>query len=157
MNLPVLLLLTGKVANYKKYKEIMTPKIKKEIAEEMLQGILDDLGIDMDDLSGDEDEKTSIKKIVSSIMYGRLKYENEIFTQTLLKPIKKGDKQITEITICEPEGVQLRGMAQVKKNNDDVGKAMAILGEVTKLGLPVIQKLKSRDLMVAVGVISLFL
>ncbi len=135
----------------------MKPTIKKEIAEEMFQGILDDLGLDMDFLLGEKDDKSTINRLVLSIMHGRLKYEKELFTQTLIKPVKKGDKQITELTIYEAKGVQLRGMSDVKKDNDDVGKAMAVLGEVTGLGLPVINKLKSRDLMVAVGVISLFL
>ncbi|GAG90307.1 unnamed protein product [marine sediment metagenome] len=93
---------------------------------------------------------------ISALMHGRLEYKDEVFKQTLLKPIT-GKKEITVLEIKEPTGVQLRGMSEVKKKNDDVGKAMSILGEVTGLGLPVINKLGSRDLMLSVGVISLFL
>ena len=89
-------------------------------------------------------------------MHGRLEYKDEVFKQTLLKPIT-GKNEIAFLEIKEPTGVQLRGMSEVKKKNDDVGKAMSILGEVTGLGLPMINKLGSRDLMLSVGVISLFL
>ncbi len=130
--------------------------IGKDVAEEMLKNIYDDLGIDGDLLEDDDESKASTKKIISALMHGRLEYKDEIFKQKLLKPIT-GKKEILYIDIKEPTGVQLRGMSEVKKKNDDVGKAMAILGEVTGLGLPVINKLGSRDLMLAVGVISLFL
>ena len=130
--------------------------IGREVAEEMLQSIYDDLGIDGDLIEEDDEGKSSTKKIISALMHGRLEYENEVFKQTLLKPIT-GKKEITFLEIKEPTGVQLRGMSEVKKKNDDVGKAMSILGEVTGLGLPMINKLGSRDLMLAVGVISLFL
>ena len=89
-------------------------------------------------------------------MHGRLEYKDEVFKQTLLKPIT-GKKEILVLEIKEPTGVQLRGMSVVKKENDNVGKAMSILGEVTGLGLPMINKLRSRDLMLSVGIISLFL
>lgn len=128
----------------------------RDVADEMLQGIYDGLGIDRDIIEEDEEGKASTKKIISALMQGRLEYKDEIFKQILLKPIT-GKKEITFLEIKEPTGVQLRGMSEVKKKNDDVGKAMSILGEVTGLGLPMINKLGSRDLMLSVGVISLFL
>ena len=134
----------------------MKPIIGREVAEEMLQNIYDELGIDSDIFEEDEDGKDSTKKIISALMHGRLEYKDEVFKQKLLKPIA-GKKEITFLEIKEPTGVQLRGMSEVKKKNDDVGKAMSILGEVTGLGLPIINKLGSRDLMLSVGVISLFL
>ena len=131
--------------------------IGRDVAEEMLQGIYDDLGID-GDLIEEEDEGTaSTKKIISALMHGRLEYKDEVFKQKLLKPITFEKKEILFLEIKEPTGVQLRGTSQVKNKNDDVGKAMAILGEVTGRGLPVINKLGSRDLMLSVGVVSLFL
>lgn len=130
--------------------------IGREVAEEMLQNIYDDLGIDGDLIEEEDEDKSSTKKIISALMHGRLEYKDEVFKQTLLKPIT-GKKEILFLEIKEPTGVQLRGMSQVKKKNDDVGKAMSILGEVTGLGLPIINKLGSRDLMLSVGVISLFL
>lgn len=130
--------------------------IGREVAEEMLQGIYDDLGIDGELIEEEDEGGASTKKIISALMYGRLEYKDEVFKQTLLKPIT-GKKEITFLEIKEPTGVQLRGMSEVRKKNDDVGKAMSILGEVTGLGLPMINKLGSRDLMLSVGVISLFL
>lgn len=132
----------------------------KDVAQEMFKEICSDLGIDNESLNEDDEEKASVKKIVSAIQYGLLKYEDEIFTLKLIKPVEVGVKEkklIEVLKIQEPTGVQLRGMSEVKKKNDDVGKAMSVLGEVTGLGLPVINKLKSRDMMVAIGVISLFL
>ena len=134
----------------------MKPLIGREVAEEMLQVIYDDLGIDGEMIEDEDEGKASTKKIISALMQGRLEYKDEIFKQTLLKPIT-GKKEILFLEIKEPTGVQLRGMSEVKKKNDDVGKAMSILGEVTGLGLPIINKLGSRDLMLSVGVISLFL
>jgi hypothetical protein len=48
-------------------------------------------------------------------------------------------------------------MASVKKKGDDYGKAMAVLGSVTGHGMPVVCKMKSRDSLIAVAVMSLFL
>ena len=129
----------------------------EDVAREMLKGIYEDLCIDVSLIDDDDESKSTEKKMISALMYGRLEYKDEIFKQTLIKPITTGKKEIAFIEIKEPTGAQLRGMAIVKKKNDDVGKAMAILGEVTGLGLPVINKLKSRDMMVSVGVVSLFL
>lgn len=136
----------------------MKPIMGKDVAEEMFKEICEDLGLDMTLLEDDEDEgRASIKKIISALQYELLTYSNEVFMLKLRKPIQKGDGEIAELEIKEPTAIQLRGMSSVKKKNDDVGKAMAVLGEVTELGLPIINKLKSRDLMVAVGVMSLFL
>ena len=134
----------------------MEPIIGREVAEEMLQNIYDELGLDGDLIEEDDEGKASTKKIISALMHGRLEYKDEVFKQTLLKPIT-GKKEILFLEIKEPTGVQLRGMSVVKKENDNVGKAMSILGEVTGLGLPMINKLRSRDLMLSVGIISLFL
>ena len=134
----------------------MKPIIGREVAEEMLQNIYDELGIDGELIEEEDEGKTSTKKIISALMHGRLEYKDEVFRQTLLKPIT-GKKEILILEIKEPTGVQLRGMSAVKKENDNVGKAMSILGEVTGLGLPMINKLRSRDLMLSVGIISLFL
>ena len=130
--------------------------IGRDVAEAMLQEIYDDLGLDGELIEEEDEGKASTKKIISALMHGQLEYKDEVFKQTLLKPIA-GNKEILFLEIKEPTGVQLRGMSEVKKKNDDVGKAMSILGEVTGLGLPVINKLGSRDLMLGVGVISLFL
>lgn len=130
--------------------------IGRDVAEAMLQEIYDDLGIDGDLIEEDDESKSSTKKIISALMHGRLEYKDEVFKQKLFKPIT-GKKEILLLEIKEPTGVQLRGMSEVKKKNDDVGKAMSILGEVTGLGLPMINKLSSRDLMLSVGIISLFL
>ena len=126
-------------------------KISKEVAAEMLEKIQSDLGIDTGD-----DDKDSNKKLVTSIMSGRLTFVDGVFKQTLMSPVVMGEKKITEIEIDEPDGTQLRAASSVK-GNDDIGKSMAILGAVTGLGLPVINKFKTRDLMVAIGAMSLFL
>ena len=144
-------------------KEVMG----KDVAEKLFAQICGELkidvaifGLDEDaamDGDFDEDEQDSAKKIITALRFGYLKYDNMIFTLKLKAPLKKESSTIDNLVIKEPSGVQMRGMTKVKKKRDDVGKAMAVLGEVTGLGLPIINKLGSRDLMVAVGVISLFL
>ena len=134
----------------------MKPIMGREVAEEMLQLIYDELGIDGDLIEEDDEGKASTKKIISALMHGRLEYKDEVFKQKLLKPIT-GKKEILFLEIKEPTGVQLRGMSVVKKENDNVGKAMSILGEVRGRRFSVINRLGSRDLMLSVGVISLFL
>lgn len=129
----------------------METVIGKEVAEKMFSDACDSLGIDMMVLM--EDDKSSVKKILSAMMQGRLTYENEVFELKLLKPVG----EVESVCICEPTGVQLRAMREIKDENDNVGKSMAVLGEVTGLGLPVINNFGSRDMMVAVGIISLFL
>ena len=134
--------------------------IGRDVAEEMLNEICKSLDLDLEIVFDDDDDdnagRASKKKIISALMHGRLEYDKEVFKQTLIKPLT-GKKEVTYLEIKEPTGVQLRGMSQIKKKNDDVGKAMAILAEVTGLGMPMINKLGSRDLMLSVGVISLFL
>lgn len=132
--------------------------IGRDVAEEMLQGIYDDLKIDAELFDEEDEGQSSKKKIISALMQGRLEYKDEVFKQTLLKPLMGKEGSLEDVlTIKEPTGVQLRGMSQIKNKRDDVGKAMAILAEVTGLGMPMINKLGSRDLMLSVGVISLFL
>ena len=134
----------------------MNEKMGKEVAEKMLNNIYTDLGISID-IVDDEDDQSTRNKLVNAIMMGRLEYDKNIFKLKLLKSIVVGKKEIFVLDIPEPSGSDLREMSIVKKKNDDVGKAMAVLGSVTGHGLPVIDKLGSRDMMVAVGVISLFL
>lgn len=131
-------------------------KIGRDVAEEMLLSIYDDLCIDVAVLD-DSEEKGSKDKLINSIMRGMLEYKDETFILKLIKPTMAGKKEVTVLEIKEPTGVQLREMSSVKKKNDDIGKAMAVLGSVTGHGLPFINKLKSRDMLTAVGVISLFL
>lgn len=126
----------------------------RDVAEQQFSEICEELGIDE---SIFDDDKSSKDKIITSIMSGRLEYEDGKFKQVLISPIKNGEKLISFIEITEPTGNQLREMASVKKKNDDVGKGMAVLGAVTGHGLLIINKMRSRDLMVSVGVIGLFL
>jgi len=128
-----------------------------EVAEVVFNEICDQLGLDPQKFKDTEKDEATKDRLTGAISTGRLEYSEEKFKLTLISPINVGSKTITYLDICEPDGVQLRSMSEVKKNNDDVGKAMAVLGSVTGLGLPVINKLKSRDLMVAVEVIGLFL
>jgi len=131
----------------------MTEKVSKDVAEEMLKNILDELSIN-EAFTGDDEQ--SKKKLINAIMAGRLEFVDGVFKQTLMSPVVMGEKKITEIEIYEPDGTQLREASTVK-GSDDIGKSMAILGAVTGLGLPVMNKLKTRDLMLGVGVMSLFL
>jgi hypothetical protein len=138
----------------------MTEKIGREVAEEIIGNIYLELGLVhiMYKIGDDFDDfKSTHDKLLNSIMLGQLEYADSVFKLTLLSPITVGEKEITALEIKEPSGSDLREMASVKNKNDDVGKAMAVLGSVTGLGLPVINKLKSRDMMVSVSVISLFL
>jgi len=132
-------------------------KIGREVAQKILEDIYQDLGISMDFVDQEDDDKNTVNKLLNAIMMGRLEYDNGVFKQTLLNPIMAGQKEIKVLEIFEPSGSDLREMSSVKKKNDDVGKALAVLASVTALGLPVINKMKSRDMMVAVGVMSLFL
>lgn len=129
----------------------------KDVAEEFFDTICDELGLSSDNYKDEEDGLKTRTRLVNSIMAGRLDFADGKFTLKLLSPVKKGEKVIEMLNITEPDGVQLRSMSEVKKSNDDVGKGMAVLGAVTGEGLPVINKLKSRDLMVAIEVIGLFL
>lgn len=131
-------------------------KICKETAEEQFKSICEELCIDHDQFDSDDGDSGSKKKIISAIMQGRIEYEDMAFKLNLLAPIA-GASEIRVITIREPDGNELRSMASVKKTGDDFGKAMAVLGAVTGHGLPVVCKMGSRDAMVAVAVLSLFL
>lgn len=132
-------------------------KMGKDVATEIFNGMTEELGIPFENFTDtDEAEKTK-SRLVNAFMTGRLEYTEGVFTQHLLKPIQTGEKSIEEIVINEPSGQQLRAMSEVKKDSDTVGKGMAVLGEVTGLGLPVINKFGSRDLMLSVEVIGLFL
>ena len=132
-------------------------KIGKDVAEEILKDIYNQLGISMDFIGDDEDEKSTYNKLLNAIMWGRLEFNDGAFRQTLLSPITAGAKVIKVLDIREPSGDELREMRSIKKKTDDVGKALAVLGAVTGLGLPVVNTMKARDMMVAVGVMSLFL
>lgn len=132
------------------------PVIGKDVAEKQFDDILEDLGIQLDTFADDDGKKTRAK-IVSGIMSGILEYEKMSFKQRLLSPIELKDKKIEFINISEPTGSQLREMASVKDKNDDTGKGMAVLGAVSGLGLPIINKMGSRDLLLSVSVIGLFL
>lgn len=124
-----------------------------DVAAELFGMICEELKITADkDETGDGN-----KRIISALSSGRLEYTDGVFTLKLLSPVQAGNKEIGMLTITEPDGAQLRSMSEVKKSNDDVGKGMSVLGSVTGVGLPVINKLKSRDLMVAIEVIGLFL
>ena len=129
----------------------------KDVANEVFESFITDLGLPLDKFTEtDKDEETK-NRLVSSVMAGRLEYSDGDFTLKLITPVKTGEKTIEILRISEPTGVQLRSMSIIKKSNDDVGKAMAILGDVSGLGIEVINKVKSRDMMVAVEVIGLFL
>jgi len=132
-------------------------KMGREVAEQNLSDICAELGLELAELQNDDDMKGTINKLITAVQTGRLEYENGVFTQTLLSPVAHGDKQVTHLQIPEPTGAQLREMSKVKDSNDDVGKSMAVLGAVTGYGLPVINTMKSRDMMVSAGIISLFL
>jgi len=134
----------------------METKLGFEVAEKQFFDILSELEIEKDSFDGKDEESTK-KKIISAIMSGRLEYNDQAFKLQLLKPLKKGDKTTSFINIVEPTGTQLREMATVRNKNDDVGKGMAVLGSITGLGLPVINKMGSRDLLLSVSVLGLFL
>jgi len=130
----------------------------REVAETNLNEVLETIGIDPL-FFGEGDDKSTKEKLIEGIASGRVQFNNENFSFTirLLRPIMVGDKEHQTIRIDEPEGVHLREMASIKNKNDEVGKCIAVLGSVTGLGLPVINKMKSRDLMLSVAVIGLFL
>ncbi len=128
--------------------------IGRDVAEEMLQQIYDDLCIIVE-LMEDEDNSNA-RKVLSALMQGRLEYKNKTFKLKLLEPFTVGKKEILTLEIDEPSGDHFREMGQVKNKNDTIGMGMAILGATTGLGLPVISKLKGRDLLTATAIIGLF-
>ena len=85
--------------------------IGRDVAEEMLKGIYDDLSIDGELIEEDDEGKASTKKIISALMHGRLEYKNEVFKQKLLTP-KTAKKDISYLDINAPTGVLLRGLSQ---------------------------------------------
>ena len=132
-------------------------KMSRAVGEKVFEDMCHDLGIDEYNFKETDDGEDSKNKLVHAFCTGYLEYENTIFTLRLRTPIMVGPKELSVLTIPEPDSLQLRATSQVKKKNDNVGQALAVLGDVTKKGLPVMNKLKSRDSMVAVAVISLFL
>lgn len=131
--------------------------IGEDVATQFFEKMVEELGIPLENFGETDDAEKTKSRLVNAFMTSRLEYESGIFRQHLLKPIKTGEKMVEFITIEEPSGQQLRAMSDVKKDSDTVGKGMAVLGEVTGLGLPVINKFGSRDLMLSVEVIGLFL
>lgn len=136
-------------------KNVMGLDVAAEVFNEMCKA----LAIPVDKFNDSEKDEATKERLVNAIASGRLEFSPDTgdFLLKLLSPVEAGSKEVGSLTICEPDGVQLRAMSEVKKSNDDVGKGMSVLGSVTGLGLPVINKLKSRDLMVAIEVIGLFL
>lgn len=132
-------------------------KLGREVGEKMFENMCEELGLDTDEYKNTDEGESSKNKLVHAFCTGALEYDEFVFTQNLKTPIQVGGKLVTTITIVEPDSTQLRSMAIIKKKNDDVGKALAVLGEVTGLGLQVVGLLKSRDSMISVAVISLFL
>lgn len=132
-------------------------KMGRDVAEEIFKGLCEDIFLDYEKFTATEKDEATKDRIVGALCSGQLVYADSVFTLRLNVPLQVGDKRIAHMKIREPNGVELRAMASVKKSNDDVGKGMAVLGAVTELGLPVINKMASRDLMVGVEVIGLFL
>lgn len=132
-------------------------KIGPDVAEEIFKTICEEIGHDISKYSESEKNEATKERIIGALCSGQLDYKEGIFKLILIRPFKAGENTIKVMNIEEPDGIQLRAMAEVKKGTDDVGKAMAVLGAVTGLGLKMINKMKSRDLMVAVEVIGLFL
>jgi len=132
-------------------------KMARDVGEKVFENMCHALGIDEHEFKETDEGEGAKNKLIHAFCTGCLEYEDEVFTLHLKSPIKTGTKEISVLKIGEPDGAQLRSMSIIKKKNDDFGKAMAVLGAVTKLGIPVMNKLKSRDSMIAVAVISLFL
>lgn len=135
--------------------------INEKEATRIFDGILGNLELPAEDYSEENKQGAETRtRLVGAIMTGRLEYDENtgVFTQKLISPFKFGDeKTISELKIEEPTGVQMRATAKVQKKNDDIGKGMAILGEVTGLGIAAMNEMKARDMMVSVEVIGLFL
>lgn len=134
-------------------------KMSREVGEKVFESMCHDLGLDEIPFKKRKGKDVDTKnKLVHAFCTGFLEYENALFTVCLRSPIKIGPtKELSVLKIPEPTGAQLRSITEVENEDDNVGKALAVLGDVTKLGLPVMNKLKSRDSMVAVSVVSLFL
>ena len=132
-------------------------KMARDVGEKIFEYMCHELGIDEHGFKETDEGEDTKNKLVHSFCTGCLEFGDLVFTLHLKSPIKVGTKEISVLKIGEPDGAQLRSMSIIKKKNDDFGKAMAVLGAVTGLGIPVMNKLKSRDSMVAVATISLFL
>ena len=144
----------------KSAKEVILPhgyKMARDVGEKVFEEMCHELGIDEYYFKETDDGEEGKNKLIHAFCSGHLEYENRAFTLNLKVPIQTGKTAIPVLKIDEPDVTQLRSMSIIKKKNDDFGKAMAVLGAVTGLGIPVMNKMKSRDSMVAVGAISLFL
>ena len=128
-------------------------KMSRAVGEKIFENMCHELEIDEYIYKETDDGEDNRNKLIHAFCSGHLEVDGMIFTLKLKSPIK----EIKVLTIEEPTAVQMRSMSVIKKKNDDFGKAMAVLGAVTGLGLPVMNELKGRDSMVAVAVISLFL
>lgn len=132
-------------------------KMGRDVGEKVFEDMCHELGIDEHEFKETDEGEDAKNKLVHAFCTGCLEFENSVFTLNLKTPIQAGKKEISVLTIPEPDGAQLRSMSMIKKKNDDFGKALAVLADVTRLGMPVMNRMKSRDSMIAVAVISLFL
>ena len=132
-------------------------KMSREVGWKIFEDMCHKLGIDeYQFIETDEGEKTK-NQLTHAFCTGHLEYTDAIFILHLKTPLSVGSKELSILKIPEPIAGQMRSMSQIKKKNDDFGKALAVLGDVTKLGLPLMNKMGMLDGNVAVSLISLFL
>jgi hypothetical protein len=117
--------------------------LSEKSAKENLQQMLDYYEIDIDDIDDKDTRKavsSSLKKIIKSIMKGRLEIKIEEEFQ-VIQYTKNGEK----IIYREIDGISKSAMAS-KGDNDYNGKCYALMGSLSGLGESAIRSLKGVDL-----------
>lgn len=134
----------------------MNNKVSLEVAEKDFERFIEEMDIDADVSSMDEEDLKSFNveksKIIKAIVKGSLIISEEGFP--VFTPVRTVDSK--PITFYEPTGASLMAMDKRKKN-EDFSKFYNVLADITKTDPSTFAKLKMSDLKVCIAIGTLFL
>jgi hypothetical protein len=123
-------------------------KIAPEAADIEIDGICEALGAK---LKGDEREV-----VRRALVEGRLVFDTgkSFFTYKLKAPIEREKSTITEVTLREPTGGQLRDATKGKR--DEMEASLLLIGYITGQPIAIVEELKQRDIGVLAACLGFF-
>lgn len=126
----------------------MSDKIAPEAAKAEIEGIEKHFGAKLK-----EEDRALLERMVAE---GRISFDSgkETFAYRLRVPVECKSITVTDITLKEPTGGQLRDMG--KAGRTDLDASLALLTYITGQTLVVVEALKQRDLLVLTALLGFF-